>query len=174
MRGNEAIRGRFSAIKERLLKAGIPWAVFAGAAAYCYGSKREITDIDIFVRCEDLQKAESALNGIDYEGFDVACGFEIETNQGTCCFFLDDEMIERIKWKKLFGVTVPVISVEDNIIFKGILQRGEDEGKYDIEDIRCMIKNEKVDLEYLENRIQKCQSEKRIKLLLKSLFSGVS
>ena len=167
MQREEAMRGKLSVAKNRLAEADVDWAVFAGAAAYCYGSKREITDIDILVGSADFRKAESVLKGID--GFEVVGDLEIETDKGVCRFFMDDEMIDRVEWKQLFGVTVPVVPVEDNIIFKAILQRGGDRGKHDIEDIRHMVENEKVDLEYLQKRIQKYNAEKRVKPLLNLL-----
>jgi len=153
-----------------LEQAGIEWVIFAGAAAACYGSKRKITDVDILVDCGDLEKVKIALKGVDVKGFDIGCGAEIKTDEGTCPFFLDDEMIERANWKRLFGVDVPVMSVEDNIVLKAILQRGEERGKHDVEDIKSMIAHEKVDLKYLEKRIRKCQAEKRVTPLLKSLI----
>jgi len=75
-------------------------------------------------------------------------------------------MIKRTKWRKLFGISVPVIPVEDNIVFKAILQRGKDKDKHDIEDIRHMVANERIDLEYLKERIKKCRAEKRVEPLL--------
>lgn len=168
MKKDEFVRFKLSAVKERLIKAGVRWVVFAGAAACCYGSKRGVTDIDILVGHMDLEKAEAVLEGM--EGIDVVADLEIRTSQGTCRFFMDDEMIKRTRWKWLFEVRVPIIPVEDNIVFKAILQRGEDQGKHDTEDIKQMIKNEKIDLEYLENRIRKCQAERRVKPLLLSLI----
>jgi len=168
--GNEVTHSKLLAIKNKFQQAGVEWVIFAGAAASCYGSKREITDIDILVRCDDLAKARTALKDIDLGGFDIGCGAEIRTAQGVCLFFLDDKMIERASWRKLFGVVVPVMSVEDNIILKAILQRGEDKGKHDIEDIKSMIAHEKIDLQYLEERMEKCQAGKRVKPLLKSLI----
>jgi len=162
---DKAIRFKLPTVKDRLAKACIQWVVFAGAAAHCYGSKRKVTDIDILVKDVDLEKATSALK--DIEGFDVVADLEIKTNQGSCRFFMDDEMIERTQWKKLFGVTVPVIPVEDNVIFKAIVQRGEDQGKHDIEDIQQMASHEKMNLKYFEKRIQKYNAEKRVKPLLK-------
>jgi len=156
-------------MKEKLEKAEVQWVVFAGAAAYCYGSKRKVTDIDILVRLEDLGKAKAALKGMDTEGFDIVPDLKIKTNQRSCRFFMDDEMIERIRRKQLLGETVPVIPVEDNIIFKAILQRGKDQGKHDIEDIKHMATNEKIDLEYLKKKIKKYHAEKRVKPLLKKL-----
>lgn len=57
-------------------------------------------------------------------------------------------MIEKINWKELFGVRVPVTSVEDNIVLKAILQRGEEEGKHDVGDIRSLAAHEKMDIKY--------------------------
>lgn len=125
-----------------------------------------MTDIDILVMNADFRKAKTVLK--DVEGFDVVADLKIKTNQGNCLFFMDDEMIERTQRKELFGITVPVIPVEDNIIFKAILQRGEAQGKHDTEDIRHMAKVE-MDLEYLEKRIRRYRAEKRAKPMLKSL-----
>jgi len=172
--GNEVTHSKLLAIKNKFQQAGVEWVIFAGAAASCYGSKREITDIDILVRCDDLAKARTALKDIDLGGFDIGCGAEIRTAQGVCLFFLDDKMVERASWRQLFGVVVPVMSMEDNIILKAILQRGEDNGKHDIEDIKSMIAHEKIDLQYLEERMDKCQAGKRVKPLLKSLIPSLS
>ena len=68
---------------------------------------------------------------------------------------------------------MPVISVEDNIIFKAILQRSDKAGKHDIEHIRDMLKHEKIDLEYLRKRIRQCNAEKRVIPLLKQFISEI-
>jgi len=169
LQSDQAIRSKLSALKEKLEKASIPWVVFAGAAAYCYGSKRKVTDIDILVRLEDLDRAKAAIKDMDIKGFDIVADLEIEANQESCRFFMDDEMIERRKWKQLFDVSVPIIPVEDNIIFKAILQRGENQSKHDIEDIQHMVTNEKIDSEYLNKKVKKYHAEKRVKPLLKKL-----
>ena len=82
---------------------------------------------------------------------------------------MDGEIEEKIRWRRLFGVKVPVVPVEDNIVFKGILQRTEKQGKHDIEDIQHMVANEKVDSECFGKKIRKYRAEKRVKPLLKSL-----
>ena len=172
-------RGRTSSdtlakIKNRLRQARIRWAIFAGAAASCYGSQREITDIDILVRCEDFEIAKTVLRDINMEGFDIVTGGEIKTSQGTCPFFLDIRMIERLNWKRLLGINVPVLSVEDNIVFKAILQRGKECGKHDLEDIEATASKEKIDLKYLAERVRKCHAEKRVNSLLQSVVPGLS
>jgi len=173
MRGDQSIRYKLSTVKGRLEKEDIPWALFAGSAAYCYGSRRRITDIDILVRCGDLEEAKGALEGVDLSDVDVVCGSEVETDEGTCQFFFDDEMISQIQWKLFFGVKVPLIPVEDNIIFKAILQRGDDVGKHDVKDIWCMLQHEKIDLKYLDNRIRKCKAEERTLPLLLSQITKI-
>lgn len=154
-----------SAVKEALDKAGVSWVVFAGAAAQCYGSKREITDIDILVKRKDLGKAKSLLKNVGKEHFDVVAGSDQ--------IRLDDEMVKRTRHRPLFGVTVPVIPVEDNIILKAILQRGEDQGKHDIDDVKSMIRNENIDLEYLNWRIREWKVEERVKPLLQSFIPNM-
>jgi len=171
-------RGRTSSdtlakIENRLRQARIRWAIFGGAAASCYGSQREITDIDILVRCEDFEIAKTVLRDINMEGFDIVTGGEIKTSQGTCPFFLDDRMIERLNWKRLLDINVPVLSVEDNIVFKAILQRGKERGKHDLEDIEAMASHEKIDMKYLAERVRKCHAGKRANSLLRSVVPGL-
>jgi hypothetical protein len=166
----KTVAAKLSVVKARLDDSGVHWAVFAGAAAHCYGSTIEVTDIDILVANDDLEKVKAALKALDLEGFDFGAGGTIPTPQGVCRFFLDEEAIRRIQCKQFLGVDVPIISVEDNILFKAILQRGEGEGKHDVEHIRDMIKHERIDLEYLRKRVRQCNAESRVSPLLKTLI----
>jgi len=151
-------------VKDKLKEADVHWAVFAGAAAHCYGSKRKGTDIDILVKSSDFEKAKAVLKNIPK--VDVVADLEIVIDGKTYLFFMDEGMEEKLQHRKLFGVDVPVIPVEDNIIFKAILQRTEKQGKHDIEDIFCMITSERIDVEYLRRKIRKYHAEKRVEPLL--------
>jgi hypothetical protein len=161
------IRSKLIQIKDIFREINIPWMIFAGVAAYCYGSKRKITDIDILVRDIDFEKAKSALKNI--KGIDITADLKIVKNDKTYLFSMDNEMIERIKYRKLFDIEVPLIPVEDNIILKAILQRSEKEGKHDMEDIKSMIKNEEIDFEYLKEKIKKYQVEEIVLPVLEKL-----
>jgi hypothetical protein len=86
------------------------------------------------------------------EGVDVVADLKINVNGESCLFFTDGEIEEKIQWRRLLDVEVPVVPVEDNIVFKGILQRTEKQGKHDIEDIQHMVANEKVDSECFDRR----------------------
>jgi len=167
LRRDEVFGFKLHIVVDRLVKAGVHWVVFAGAAAYCYGSERKVTDVDVLVEGEELEKVKAVL--ADVEDVDVVADLKIKVAEETCLFFMDEEMVENIQRRKLFDVEVPVVPVEDNVIFKAILQRGENQGKHDIEDIEHMVANERIDLEYLEKRIQKYHAAKRVKPLLRSL-----
>jgi len=167
LRRDEVFGFKLHIVVDRLVKVGVHWVVFAGAAAYCYGSERKVTDVDVLVEGEELEKVRAVL--ADVEDVDVVADLKIKVAEETCLFFMDEEMVENIQRRKLFDVEVPVVPVEDNVIFKAILQRGENQGKHDIEDIEHMVANERIDLEYLEKRIQKYHAAKRVKPLLRSL-----
>jgi len=154
-------------IKNRLDKAGVCWAIFAGAAAYCYGSTRTITDIDILVKSVDLEKAKAALK--DVKGVDVVADLKITVNNKTCLFFMDEEMQQKIQKTTLFNIEIPLTPVEDNIILKAILQRTQKQNKHDIQDIKNMTANQKINKKYLKNRIKKYHAQKRTTPLLKRL-----
>jgi predicted nucleotidyltransferase len=167
---NVVLRFNLSQTKKKLEEAKINWAVFAGAAAYYYGSRRKINDIDILVEADKLAKAKSVLEDIDTSKIDVVARCKILTSEGTYFFSMDDEMMERVRWRRLFGIFVRMISVEDNIAFKAITQRGEDKDKHDLEDICCMIEDRKIDLDYLKRRIQKCHASERAMPILRCLI----
>jgi len=150
---NKALKAELFVIRARLDSAGVCWALFAGAAASCCSSKRDVTDLDVLVEEEDLGKARKALKSV--VGLDVAGCLKLNVASGVYSFFMDEELVERIKLKLLLGVNVPVVPVEDNILFKAILQRGEAENKFDVEDIREMVNHEKIDTAYLKRRMQK-------------------
>ena len=76
------------------------------------------------------------MNGV--VGLDVAGCLKLNVAGGVYSFFMNEGMVERIKLKPLLSVNVPVVPVEDNILFKAILQRCEAENKFDVEDIRDM------------------------------------
>ena len=67
------------------------------------------------------------MNGV--VGLDVAGCLKLNGAGGVYSFFMNEGMVERIKLKTLLSVNVPVVPVEDNILFKAILQRGEAENK---------------------------------------------
>jgi predicted nucleotidyltransferase len=137
----------------------ITWAVFAGAAAHAYGSKRKITDIDILVKKNHMRKVEAALGvsicntRTSIDAIDVIFEIEFKVKEKFMRFFMDEEMQKRLRYRQLYGLEVPIVPLEDNIILKAALARGLDQGKFDLQDIIAMKKNS-IDYEYLNARIK--------------------
>jgi predicted nucleotidyltransferase len=165
---------RFIRLKTEFEKARITWAVFAGAAAHAYGSARKITDIDILVKKSDTRKVETALGlsirdkQTTVDSIDLVFEIEFKTKERIMRFFMDEEMRKRLGYKQLYGLEVPIVPLEDNIILKAALGRGSDQGKFDLQDIIDMKKNS-IDYEYLKRRIKFYNVEKIVVPILADL-----
>ena len=101
----ETMKTQLSLVKRGLNKINVPWAIFAGAAAHCYGSKRQLADIDILVENDNFDMAKAVVKEAGTEKIDVIAKLKIETCQGSYFFFVDDEMI------KEFGGNIFLISL---------------------------------------------------------------
>ena len=179
----EALRKALLRVRERLRGLGIDWAIFAGAASYLYGARREITDIDIMVREENMPTVSEALGaeatwlegpsgsvlGGSVDDIDLIGGMRIVVGEEAYEFFMDDEMARKVRTMALEGIEVPVLSPEDNVVFKGIMQRGEGEGKRDVQDVAEILNNQPIDPEYLMRRAGLCGAEERVLDLLMRL-----
>ena len=145
---------------------GIPWAVFAGAAAHAYGASRPLTDVDILVpRAEGDRVAalfpEARIVRHDEIQVVVLPGFDIVA--GLHNMDLDAEMAARRTRHEIAGVVVPVIPAEDNILLKGLMGRGPEEGKHDWEDVAAMMAHlPALDWAYLCRRAGQCGPRDRV------------
>jgi hypothetical protein len=151
-----------TAIAQRLDGSGTVWAVFAGAAATAYGATRPLTDVDILVprpagaRVAALfpeaaveLREDGSVEILKLPGYDILAGLSMMD--------LDEEMIARLTRHRILGVSVPVIPPEDNILFKGKLGRGPEQGKHDWEDIEAMMDClPALDWRYLRWRAEAC------------------
>jgi hypothetical protein len=57
---------------------------------------------------------------------------------------------------------IRLCSPVDIILLKAMLQRGRDEGKYDLEDIACLLEVVEVDKPYLAQRLNEVNSDERL------------
>jgi len=157
-------------VARRLDHAGIVWAVFAGAAAAVYGVTRPLTDVDILIPAVEGERVaalfpeaqvhrgeDGAVRGLRLPGFDLVAGLVMRDTDAIYTVDLDAQMAARLTRHEIVGVTVPVISPEDNILLKAIWGRGPEEGKHDWEDVEAMIAHLPVlDWEYLRWRASTC------------------
>ena len=133
--------------------------------------KRRIHDVDIIVLREDFERAKDIIDKLSLTGIDILALAEIRADNQVYRFFLDDEMLAKIKKKRLLGLSLPVIAVEDNIVFKAIVQRSEMKGRHDIEDIQHMMKND-IDMHYLRKRIGKLKVSGRVSAIVGTLIKN--
>lgn len=164
-----------SEVAARLNKNGIPWAVFAGAAAVAYGVDRPITDVDILVPSSEGERLAALfpegeikrddageLDGICLEGFDIIAGLRLVD--------LDEAMAARLTQGQVGGVPVPLIPVEDNIALKATWGRGLEQGKHDWQDVEAMIAAvDNLDWDYLRWRLEQLQPRERAARVLARL-----
>jgi len=162
-------------VARRLDRAGIAWAVFAGAAASVYGATRPLTDVDILVstaegkRVADLFPDAQIKRGQDgspqivqLPGIDLVAGLATRYADATFAMEVDDQMTARLRRHEIAGVIVPVIPPEDNILIKAIWRRGPEVGKHDWEDVEEMMTHlPDLDWAYLRWRADTCGAGQR-------------
>jgi hypothetical protein len=170
-------------IARRLDRAGVVWAVFAGAAAAVYGATRPLTDVDILIPAAEGDRVaalfpeaqvkcgeDGSVRGIQLPGFDLVAGLIMRDADAPYTVDLDTQMEARLTRHEIAGVAVPVIPPEDNILLKAIWQRGPEEGKHDWEDVQAMMAHlPALDWEYLRWRASACGPRQRMQPMLKRL-----
>ncbi len=146
------LAGSFEIFARRLDEAGIPWAVFAGAAAAVYGATWPLTDVDILVpmtegervaalfpdACVKMRK-DGDVTGIQLPDIDILAGLMWSDARDRGVLDLDEQMVGRLIYHKVAGVMAPVIPLEDNILLKAVWGRGPEVGKHDWEDVQAML-----------------------------------
>lgn len=179
--GSGTVRLELAEVARRLEACGVPWAVFAGAAAAAYGVPRPVNDIDILVPASAAERVAAAFPEaqIEYrpdgrvwllklEGCDILAGLH-QTD-------LDEAMAARLQRREVLGVTVPVIAIEDNIALKAQRDKGAAEGKHDWEDVEAMLRAAPaLDREYLWWRLEQGAEPQRAaaaRARLEALLAG--
>jgi hypothetical protein len=162
-------------VAQRLDRAGITWAVFAGAAAAAYGATCPVTDVDILIPASEgeqvaalfpeahvTRQEDGSIIGIQLPGFDILAGL--------ITMDLDVQMAARLTRHEIAGVTVPVIPPEDNILLKAIWGRGSEQGKHDWEDVQAMMAHlPSLDWDYLHWRASACDPQQPVQQALERL-----
>jgi predicted nucleotidyltransferase len=169
----------------------VNWALSNGTAAFFYESGREPTDLDIATNSHGIKKITVALNEFLLEplkmrkkeffnGYIVKFkinAYEIEAYSDivikiadkTYSKFLDELQIKKIRRVKINGFEILLLSPEDVIASKALTQRGKEVDKHDIDDIKALLKNQKIDWKYLEERAKIMNGYERVFKLLKYL-----
>lgn len=174
-----------------IIPKDVDWALSNGTAAFFYGSGREPTDIDIATNSSGIKKITEALNGFllkplkmrekaFFSGYiakfkintyevEVYSDISIKIDDRIYSKFVDELQIKKIIWVKINGFEIPILSPEDVIASKALTQRGKEVDKHDIEDAKAILKNQRIDWKYLEERAKIMGGYDRIFKLLKYL-----
>ena len=161
-------------LSERLDEAGIPWALFAGAAASVYGAERAVTDLDILVPHDQAEQLRELLPGAERAysapGLTHLALPGVDLLAGMGAVDLDAPMAARLERHEIGGVQVSVIPREDNILLKAMWGRGADQGKHDWEDVQAMMASApSLDWEYLRWRAGTLDQRERVERILARL-----
>lgn len=170
-------------VARRLDRAGVPWAVFAGAAASAYGATRPLTDVDILIPSTERDRTatlfpegqtkrgeDGSVHSVELPGFDLVPGWTWRLADAAYDFDLDAQMAARLQRHQIAGVAVPVVPPEDNIMLKAFADRGPEVGKHDWEDVQAMMAHlPEIDWEYLRWRADTCGSGSRVQQALTRL-----
>ena len=168
-------------VVQRLLDAHqMTWGVCAGVAAHLYGDRRPIQDVDLLVMpgqlptvIKLLQQQQKAVQfdsqRILWRGIKVFDDLSIKRGSSTYPYILDTAMAARLRRMPLLGATVAVLAPEDVLLHKLILARGAEQGKHDLADVAGIIRRQKLDLDYLRQRMQAMNTNGTTSALLAEL-----
>jgi hypothetical protein len=160
--------------------ADIPWAVAAGAAVFLYTGNRPPTDLDLLIPPERMVEAGVLLSASPKREktawgevsklvageTELVGSLTVDAEGHRCDYRMDEEMARRVRLLQLQGVPVPVLSPEDVIALKAVLQRGPDQGKHDMEDISALAADVPIDRDYLVSRLRRMGAEERARPIL--------
>ncbi len=180
MEDEQAFRAELQRMSALLDQAAFPWAVAAGAGVYLYTRSRMPTDLDLLVRPEDLESAAARVESwieppkgqVELKGTrgqavrlsadkvpagpsEIVGRISIQVGRKIYPYFMDDEMVDRLRRVAFRDLDVPVLAPEDLIAFKAVAQRGREQGKHDLEDVAALAERLEIDGTYLRWRLEK-------------------
>ena len=174
------IAGNLGVVQRLLDGEQLVWGVCAGAAAHLYGDRRPIQDVDLLVMLGQLpsvvkllQQQQKAVQfdgqRILWRGIKVFDDLSIRRAGMTHQYLLDAAMAERLRRMPLLGATVSVLAPEDVLLHKIMLGRGPEQGKHDLADAAGIVRRQKLDLEYLRQRMQVMNTNGTVSAVLAQL-----
>jgi hypothetical protein len=178
------IAGNLGAVQQLLDEAGWRWGVCLGAAAYAYGVRRPIANVDILVppgflrHVRDLLAKKRFIAQYDgrillWRGIKLFDDLTLAANNRRYPFLMDEEMQERLRRLPLLGARVLVLAPEDVIAQKALLALYADcdPTKSHRQDLESLLRVQagRLDLDYLERRLRLCQVEGPAGALLAAL-----
>src|SRR3989344_6441790 len=165
-------------VAKKLNDAGINWMIGGSGCLFLLGNERVPQDVDIVLLDDEHDKADALFDIAPYtynssvesvrnsnpEGdHSIQFTSHIKFNLDKEYRFLITPIVVKKKIRfKYKGTDFCLLSPEDVLLIKALLQRGPKEGKKDIEDIRNFSKIYQIDHNYLAERIKELGAEERV------------
>jgi predicted nucleotidyltransferase len=156
-----------------LRRADITFLVMGGLATSVLGRDRRVTDIDLFLRDRDVERALAALRVAGFETLVVspnwlAKAFKDDVlvdliSRSTHDIGLSEEILERAVDVDVHGRRLPVVSAEDLIVMKAVAT-GEDTARY-WHDALSVLGRPDLDWGYLTRRAKQHGARRLLSLL---------
>lgn len=162
---------------------GIRYGLYAGAHVAVLTGNRVPTDVDIIVHDEDfgaLQKAFPDAQSIkekdgdflylgDNKEIECMANAVIEKAGRVFSFRLTDLAVSKLKTYKVGETGINLVDPADTVLLKSILRRGQEENKFDIEDIKAVLATVPIDRDYLHARAVESGAEVYVEDFFKEL-----
>jgi hypothetical protein len=167
-----------------LYDQNIRYGLYAGSYVSLVSANRISPDIDLLVADEDFGKILSIFPQVihkkksygefiyldESELVEMMAHAFVQVANSKYPFRLTDLAFKNSDDYVVDDVHIRLLNPADTILLKSMLQRGESEGKHDIEDIEALSKYASIDKQYLMQRIEESNAnEPRVTELLKSL-----
>lgn len=169
------IAGNLGAVQQLLDEAHLTWGVCSGAAAYVYGSRRPIANVDILLplgrlrQVRDLLQQNRRLAQYDghillWRGIKLFDDLPVPIEGQRHPFHLDQAMEDHLRRLPLLGSRVLILAPEDVLAQKVLLSLQEDDGlpnRPHRQDFLAVARTQhsNLDLEYLRTRLRICSVE---------------
>jgi hypothetical protein len=161
------IAGNLAVVQRMLDEHQIIWGVCAGAAAHLYGNRRPIQDVDILVTSGQLANIVRHLQGSQkavqwdggrllWRGIKLFDDLTSRAGSSRYVYLLDAAMAARRQRLPLLGAPVMVLSPEDVLVHKLLMNRGIEQGKHDLADAQGIVRRQQLDADYLAQRVELC------------------
>lgn len=180
MESDKGLGAELERLRGTLEGADVSWGVAAGAAVYLYTGSRFPTDLDVLVMPESLGRVGGLLgrapireetpwghvSKICLGRTEIVGTLVVTVGEESYPYCMDRAMAEHLRPAVFEGIEVPVLSPEDLVALKAVLQRGPEQGKHDLEDVAALAARLEIDRGYLRLRLRLMGAEERARPVL--------
>lgn len=170
------IAGNLGAVQRLLDRADLAWGVCAGAAAYVYGSRRPIENVDILLPpgrlgyFRDLLRERRRTAQYDgrillWRGIKLFDDLTVVDGGQRYPFLMDRLMEEKLRRRPLLGSRVLVLAPEDVLVHKALLHlAGKEAERNHLRDFQAVVRaqGEKLDWDYLGKRLLLSRAKEQV------------